>query len=80
MPRTARVRLAGGVSHVVSRFARGVVSYHYGQAMTTPAELDEPARTLTALLSGRRRPRPRTKTKATADALPVRYHVDVQET
>ncbi len=58
----------------------GVVSYHYGRAMTTPAELDEQASALTALLSGRRRPRARTKTKATADALPVRYHVDVQET
>jgi REP element-mobilizing transposase RayT len=57
----------------------GVVSYHYGQAMKTPGELDEQASAVTALLR-RRRPRPAAKTKATADALPVRYHVDVHET
>lgn len=58
----------------------GVVSYHYGQAMRTPGELDEQTTAVTALLRRRRRPRPRAKTKATADGFPVRYHVDVQET
>lgn len=58
----------------------GVVSYHYGQAMAAPGEFDEQASAVRALLEHRRRPRPRAKTKAAADALSVRYHVDVQET
>ena len=37
----------------------GVVSYHYGQAMKAPGELDEQASAVVALLKRRARPRPR---------------------
>ena len=58
----------------------GVVSYHYGEATKTPAEFDEQASAVVALLRRRHRTRSSTKTKAAADGLPVRYIVDVQET
>jgi REP element-mobilizing transposase RayT len=58
----------------------GVVSRYYGQALAAAGDFDEQTTALTALLGKRRRPRPRKVTKATAEALPVRYHVDVDET
>lgn len=57
----------------------GSVSHHYGSAVRAAAEIDEECTAVLAILRRRARPRPRTKTKATADALPVRYLVDVDE-
>jgi hypothetical protein len=58
----------------------GVVSRHYGQALSAAGDYDQEATAVKALLAKRRRPRPRRVTAASADALPVRYHVDVAET
>jgi hypothetical protein len=57
-----------------------VVSRYYGQALARAGDFDELATAVTALLAKRRRPRARKVTPASEDALPVRYHVDVDET
>jgi putative transposase len=57
-----------------------VVSRYYGQAMAEAGEYDQRATAVAALLARRKRPRPRKVTRAAADAFPVRYHVDVEET
>jgi len=57
-----------------------VVSYYYGQALRQAGDFDERATAITGLLNkknGARKPR---VTKATERALPMRYHVDVEET
>jgi REP element-mobilizing transposase RayT len=57
-----------------------VVSRYYGQALAAAGDFDEQASAVVGLLGKRRRARGRKVTRATADALPVRYHVDVDET
>jgi REP element-mobilizing transposase RayT len=58
----------------------GAVSRHYRYALALAGEFDEQATAVVALLRGRAKRRPRSKTRATADALGVRYFVDVDET
>ncbi len=55
------------------------VSHHYGRAVRAAGDFDQECSAVVALLRRRARSRPRTKTSATADALPVRYLVDVDE-
>jgi len=59
-----------------------VVSRHYGEALANAGDFDEEATAVKALIAKRARPRarPRKATAAAEDALPVRYHVDVEET
>lgn len=56
-----------------------VVSRYYGQALAAAGDFDEQATAVIALLGKRRRPRTRKVTATTANALPVRYHVDVDK-
>jgi REP element-mobilizing transposase RayT len=58
----------------------GAVSYHYACAVRAAGAFDEECTALVALLRRRGRARPRVKTSASADSLPVRYVVDVNET
>ena len=56
-----------------------VVSRYYGQALIAAGNHDEQATAVVALLAKRGRRRTRKPTAATANALRVRYHVDVEE-
>ena len=58
----------------------GMVSRHYGAALARAGDFDQEATAVRAILAKHARPRAREKTPATADAFPVRYHVDVAET
>jgi hypothetical protein len=58
----------------------GAVSRHYGCAVSHAGDFDEQSSAVVALLAKQRRQHARTRTKATADALHLRYHVDVDET
>jgi REP element-mobilizing transposase RayT len=53
-----------------------VVSRHYGEALAAAGDYDEQATAVTAALTKRARP----KGKKGANVLPIRYHVDVDET
>lgn len=59
--------------------ATGAVSRLYGDAVSRAGDFDEQASAVVALLGRQRRQRTRLRTKATADALQLRYHVDVDE-
>lgn len=58
------------------------VSRHYAQALALAGDYDEQAAAVVGLLKtrARRGAGTRTRTKATHGGLPVRYHVDVEET
>jgi hypothetical protein len=73
----------GGTQIEVARglgMETGAVSRHYGHALELAGEFDEQATAVVALLRKRARRRKNTRTKATDGGLPVRYHVDVEET
>jgi hypothetical protein len=56
-----------------------VVSRYYGQALQQAGEFDEQATAVVGLLAKKSGARKARVTKATERALPVRYHVDVEE-
>lgn len=56
-----------------------IVSRYYGQAIAAAADFDQRATAVTALLRRRGKQRARVVTPPSVDALPVRYHVDVDE-
>jgi len=56
-----------------------VVSYHYRYAVARAGDFDQAATAITAILQTRRKGT-KSKTPPTADAVRVRYHLDVDET
>lgn len=57
-----------------------VVSRHYGHAVAAAGTYDELASAVRAGLESRGRRRPGRRTRSNADPVPVRFHVDVDET
>jgi hypothetical protein len=56
------------------------VSRHFAHALSLAGEFDEQASAVLGLLRGRGRAVARSRTDAAQGGLPVRYHVDVEET
>jgi hypothetical protein len=62
------------------RMETGAVSRHYRHALELAGDFDQQATAVVALLARRKRRRDRVRTSPTQGGLPIRYHVDVDET
>jgi hypothetical protein len=73
----------GGMQIEVARLLRmetGAVSRHYSHALELAGDFDQQGSAVVQLLARRGRRREKVRTPATQGGLPIRYHVDVDET